>query len=204
MLPEAAGSPARNRALDGYRQRVDDSSTGMSEHEVLRVLDAIGQAGCRAWVAGGWGVDVLVGHRTRTHRDLDLAIDAAGEATVLAALEGLGYAVETDWRPVRVELAAPGGRWVDVHPVVFDDAGAGTQAGLVGAVFTYPAACFVSGHVGGRVVGCLSVEQQLAFHDGYDLREVDVADVVLLHGLRSSVLRRPVVATGGLAVGGAR
>lgn len=151
--------------------------------EVHRVLDALAAAGCRAWVGGGWGVDALVGRQTRLHRDLDLALDATGEAVALGALAALGYAVETDWRPVRVELAAPGGRWVDLHPVAFDAAGRGTQAGLGGATFDYPVGCLVTGVVGGREVGCLSVAQQVAFHAGYPPRDVDLADLALLRRL---------------------
>jgi lincosamide nucleotidyltransferase A/C/D/E len=45
---------------------------------VLEVLSAL--SACRVWAAGGWGVDALVGHQTRDHRDLDLALDAAHEA----------------------------------------------------------------------------------------------------------------------------
>ena len=86
---------------------------------VLEVLTALEDAPCRAWIAGGWGVDALAGRQTREHRDLDLAIDAADEATTLSTLSRLGYVIETDWRPVRVELAAGDSRWVDVHPVQF-------------------------------------------------------------------------------------
>jgi lincosamide nucleotidyltransferase A/C/D/E len=35
--------------------------------------------------------------------------------------------------------------------------------------------------IGGRRVGCISVEQQLRFHSGYEQREVDRADLALLH-----------------------
>src|SRR3954462_9576165 len=106
----------------------------MSAAEVLRVLAVLE----RAWVAGGWGVDALVGEQTREHRDLDLAIDADGEADALATLAGLGYVIETDWRPARVELAAPGSRWVDLHPVRFGADGHGRQAELDGGCFEYP------------------------------------------------------------------
>src|SRR3954467_1767547 len=140
---------------------MDPEPAGTSAAEVLRVLRALERARCRAWVAGGWGVDALAGRQTRPHRDLDLALDAGCEAAALNALAPLGYAVETDWRPVRVELAAPGERWVDLHPLVFDADGNGVQAGLDGATFTYPQECFVTGTIGGRTVGCLSAEQQL-------------------------------------------
>jgi lincosamide nucleotidyltransferase A/C/D/E len=149
----------------------------MSGAAVLGVLDALRRAGCRVWIGGGWGVDALVGRPTRPHRDLDLAIDATDEPAALSVLAGLGYRVETDWRPVRVELAGPGGCWVDLHPVVFAADGSGVQAGLDGGSFFYPAGCFVTGVVDGQVVPCLSVEQQLEFHRGYPLREVDRADL---------------------------
>lgn len=154
----------------------------MDPSEVHRVLDALDGAGCRVWVAGGWGVDALVGRQTRPHRDLDLALDATGEVAALGALAALGYVVETDWRPVRVELVAPGARWVDLHPVVFDAAGRGTQSGLDGVTFDYPVGCLVTGTIGGRAVGCLSVAQQVAFHTGYPPRAVDLADLALLAG----------------------
>ena len=134
-----------------------------------------------AWVAGGWGVDALVGEQTREHRDLDLAID--GETDALAALAGLGYAIETDWRPARVELAASGERWVDLHPVTFTADGHGRQADLDGGHFDYPPECFVTGRIGGRAVPCLSVEQQRRFHTGYEPRDVDRHDLALLDRL---------------------
>ncbi len=133
----------------------------MDASDVHAVLDALATAGCRAWVAGGWGVDALVGRQTRPHRDLDLAIDARAE---YAALAQRGDVVETDWRPVRVEVAAPGGRSVDLHPVAFDETGNGVQAADIdGGLFTYPVACFVTGFIADRLVGCLSVQQQVSF-----------------------------------------
>src|SRR4051812_37627781 len=101
---------------------------GIEVAEVLEVLADLRGVGCRVWVAGGWGVDALVGHQTRPHRDLDLAVDADHESAAIPALEDRGYHIETDWRPVRVELAAPCRGWVDLHPVVFDSSGHGRQA----------------------------------------------------------------------------
>jgi lincosamide nucleotidyltransferase A/C/D/E len=152
----------------------------MVAEAVLEVLSSLERAGCRAWVVGGWGVDALVGEQTRAHRDLDLAIDAYREADALTALTGLGYAIETDWRPARVELAASGSRWVDLHPVRFDVHGHGRQADLDGGSFEYPRGCFVTGRIDGRAVGCLSVELQLRFRTGYELRDIDRHDLTLL------------------------
>lgn len=60
-------------------------------------------------------MDALVGRQTRPHRDLDLAADAKDETAALDELGLLGYVVETDWRPVRVELVALDRGWVDLH-----------------------------------------------------------------------------------------
>ena len=103
--------------------------------EVLAILVSLEEAGCSVWVAGGWGVDALVGQQTRPHRDLDLAVDANDESSAVGVLRRAGYQIETDWRPVRVELVAPGRGWVDLHPVMFGPDGHGRQADIGGWSF---------------------------------------------------------------------
>lgn len=112
------------------------TNAGMRLSEVMSILAELHQAGCRVWIAGGWGVEALVGRQTRSHRDLDLALDAEHEMAALRVLKALGYVVETDWRPVRVELVAPGRGWVDLHPVTFDHTGHGRQTDLAAATLT--------------------------------------------------------------------
>lgn len=159
----------------------------------MEVLSALEDARCRAWLAGGWGVDALATRQTREHRDLDLAIDAAEEPVTLSALARLGYAIETDWRPVRLELVATGSRWVDLHPVHFGPDGIGRQADLDGGCFEYPPECFVHGELAGRVVGCLSAAQQLKFRQGYELRDVDQHDLAILARSIGGVGRKTVL-----------
>ncbi|MGI8644972.1 MAG: nucleotidyltransferase domain-containing protein [Nocardioides sp.] len=151
--------------------------------DVTVVLDALDARAVRHWVLGGWGVAALVGRQTREHRDLDLAVDARDLDVCLAALDDLGYHPETDWLPVRLEVAASRGRWVDVHPVVFGPDGNGLQAGLDGTTFDYPAAHLVLGAIGGRRVPCISAAWQRSAHTGYDPRPKDLHDVALLDGL---------------------
>ncbi|MGY1603727.1 nucleotidyltransferase domain-containing protein [Geodermatophilus sp. SYSU D00815] len=157
-----------------------DGFGGMRPAEVVAVVDALAASGCRCWLEGGWGVDALAGRQTRAHRDVDLAIDAAEEADVLAALAGLGYAVETDQRPTRVELVAPGRGRVDVHPLVFGADGSGVQTGPGGERWVYPADCWTTGRVAGRTVGCVCAAQQVAWRSGYELRTVDHHDLAVL------------------------
>ena len=157
--------------------------------DVLQVSGALRAAGVPHWLAGGWGVDALVGRQTRPHRDLDLAVDDVDLAVAVAVLGDLGYAVETDWLPVRLELAAQrelaarGERWVDLHPVVFDAHGDGRQAGLDGGHFDYPAGDLVVGSIEGHPLPCISLTRQRAFHSGYPLRLQDEADLAELDRL---------------------
>lgn len=155
----------------------------MSLSEVTLVLRALDEAGCRYWIEGGWGVDALVGRQTRPHRDLDVDLDAAQEARALTVLHGLGYAVETDWRPNRVELAAAGRGWVDLHPLTIESHGSARQAALGGGFHVFPASYFTVGRLDDRPVPCVTREAQIAFRQGYELRAVDHHDLRVLEAL---------------------
>ncbi len=156
----------------------------MSFEHLVAVLAAVDEVRCGYWLEGGWGVDALVGRQTRPHRDVDIDIDGAFEDEVLTALGELGYAVETDWRPNRVELTAPGRGWVDVHPLVLDDMGNARQAALGGGWHEFPRSFFTIGHLNGMAVPCFTVEAQRFFHTGYELRDLDRHDLAALDRLQ--------------------
>lgn len=156
---------------------------GMRIEEVHRVLRAMTTARCRFWIEGGWGVDALVGRQTRPHRDLDVDVDSRDEALVLSVLDDLGYTIETDWRPNRVELVAPHRGWVDVHPFEFDESGGARQAALDGGWHEIPDSYFTHGHLEGIWVPCVSEAAQRRFHTGYEPRDVDKHDLALLDAL---------------------
>lgn len=158
----------------------------MRAHEVTGLMSRLDGAGIRAWVAGGWAVDILVGHQTRPHGDLDLAIDAAQLPQLRELLEGDGFELSVDALPSRAELTARDGRILDLHPVEFDSTGAGVQHGLHGEMFRYGADGFTRGYLAGTEVPCLSARQQLAFRRGYPLRPVDHHDIALLERVLAS------------------
>ena len=152
----------------------------MEPSDVLQVIERLRHAGVRVYVAGGWGVDALIGEQSRPHADLDLAFDAAEEDRVLSALRQAGYVMITDQRPARFVLQDRSGHTVDFHPVVFDASGDGEQTGFGGIKYRYPSTELGRGIIGGTEVDCLSAELLIQFHLGYTPTEKDVQDMNLL------------------------
>ena len=105
------------------------------------------------------------------------------EEPALAVLAEMGYTVETDWRPNRVELHAPGRGRVDLHPLLIDEDGSARQAALDGGVHLFPRSFFVTGSLAGVPVPCVSVTAQRIFHTGYELRSTDWHDLGVLNEL---------------------
>lgn len=154
--------------------------TLMTARDVLDVIDMLTNGGAEIWIAGGWAVDAMVGETTRPHRDLDLAIRSEHPDTAIADIGRLGYTKTLDLLPVRLVMEAAGGRSVDLHPVTFDATGFGRQVGDEGRVYEYPPEGFGTGRIGGRTVPCLTAEQLVRFHLGYEPLGHDRQDMALL------------------------
>lgn len=148
--------------------------------DVLDLCALIEDCGATPRLAGGWGVDALVGRQTREHLDLDVLVEADRVPVVLQTLQQGGYVVSTDWLPVRVELTHPDGPAVDVHPIAPDDRDGWWQHGLDSHAFHYHHTDWVTGSVQGRDVVVLSPAKQRELHGGYDPRPVDLHDLALL------------------------
>ncbi|TXS38577.1 nucleotidyltransferase domain-containing protein [Streptomyces sp. OR43] len=155
----------------------------MSASDVLSVLSVAREAGADVVIAGGWGVDALLGEQTRGHKDLDLLHRSEQEPALVAALTAAGYTETLDWRPARFVLSHPSGREIDLHPLRFAPDGSAVQSSLdPEKPFRYPAECFVTGIIGGTRVPCISVGQQVGFHQGYEPGEADLHDMDRLRG----------------------
>lgn len=149
--------------------------------DVLEILDMLRTAGADVWIGGGWGIDALVGKQTRPHRDLDLMHRHEQESTVLSAVAKAGFTESLDRRPVRFVVTDAQGREIDLHPLVFAPDGSATQASMEpDRPFRYPAACFVTGTIQQTTVPCLSAEQQVYFHQGYEPTDRDHHDMTQL------------------------
>ena len=171
----------------------------MPAGEVHRVLDLLERADVRAWVEGGWGVDALAGRESRTHDDLDLAVDTADDGLdrAVAALIAQGYARGADDLPIRLVLDSPDGRSVDLHPIRFEVDGAAYQWGH-DREYQYPADCFTVGRIDGREVACLGTAIQREFHSGYEPRSVDHHDLAILDELEFDADPRGVIVVSGI------
>ena len=153
-----------------------------SQHDVLWMLELMADLGATPVVAGGWGVDALVGHQTRQHRDLDVLIPDPFVAPLVDALVEASFAITTDWLPVRVELTdASADRHIDIHPA-FDDGRQGWwQHGFDGERFETPREALADGMISDRVVRCVSAAKQIELHQFSPLRPEDLHDIALLH-----------------------
>ncbi|HSP55104.1 MAG TPA: hypothetical protein VLS25_05900 [Dehalococcoidia bacterium] len=63
----------------------------MTAGDVVRVLDALAEAGTTVWLDGGWGVDALLGEETREHDDLDLVVSAEHLNRAASEVAAVGY-----------------------------------------------------------------------------------------------------------------
>ncbi len=155
--------------------------TYLPESRVLALTGAFGAAGVSAWVAGGWGVDALIGYQTRRHYDLDLVVSDTGGnlermERVLARAgfrPGIREFNPGLAMPLRLNWQDDAGHTVEVMPVTL-----GTPP------FTGGEPLFAGGVIGGQPVPCLSARLQVALHEGYEARVVDMTD---MEALRSHV-----------------
>jgi lincosamide nucleotidyltransferase A/C/D/E len=82
---------------------------------------------------------------------------------------------------VAAAVADAQGREIDLHPLVFAPDGSATQASTEpGRPFVYLATSFVTGEIESSTVPCLSAEQQVYFHQGYEPTDRDRQDMTQL------------------------
>lgn len=146
------------------------------QKDLFEILDFMEELDITYWLDGGWGVDAITGRQTREHRDVDINFDSRHTDRLLDALLAAGYVIETDWRPVRIELHHPERGYLDIHPFVLGEEGTAKQADLEGGWYEFEADYFSRTLFEGREIPCISVKGQEIFHTGYEPREVDLHD----------------------------
>lgn len=95
----------------------------------------------------------------------------------------VGYIIDADWRPERIELYSDKHGYIDIHPFVLNADGTSKQANLEGGWWEFGIDYFGSSFFEGKVIPCISVKGQKIFHSGYELREKDIHDISILNSI---------------------
>lgn len=149
----------------------------MTAKDVVEFVQLLGQHHLKVHIDGGWGVDALLGKQTRTHSDLDIALQHKDVPQVRALLEARGYqdVPRNDTRDCNFVLGDEEGHLVDFHSFTFDSDGK-----LIFGV-PYPLESLTgTGSINGQPIHCISPEWMVKFHTGYPLDENDYKDVKAL------------------------
>ncbi len=173
-----------------------EAASVCSLDDVLQIAGCLERAGIPFWLAGGWGVDALVGSQLRYHADLDLVVDdlAGRSDAIAAALAPLGFEPrgrrQTDrwWLPEGADFGRPGGYAIEVLEVDWDQIASvpllvngELDPNLIRAKLR--SACLGTGSLGARTVPCLSLPAQLLFHKGYPRDATAQHDMAVLGSL---------------------
>jgi lincosamide nucleotidyltransferase A/C/D/E len=149
----------------------------MTAEAVVEIIRLFNQHQIAFYVDGGWGVDALLGEQTRSHTDLDIAVQHKDAAQIRALLEARAYkdVPRDDTRDCNFVLGDNEGHQIDIHSYTFD-----AEGNLVYGV-AYPFDSLTgTGSVKGHPVKCISPEWMVRFHTGYVLDENDYHDVKVL------------------------
>ncbi len=171
---------------------------------MLKILETLDASEIPYLVAGGWGVDALLGHQTRRHRDLDLVLPSfeVDEPRALRALAALGFERTSQrpagiWMPIQSLVVDRAGHQIELLSIDLDRIG-GSLAPEDGHVEDAREAPHVdvagTGKIDGHRVPCLSLEVQLLAHSGYEARTSDRRDIEELMELRDLLAERSIQA----------
>ena len=149
----------------------------MSGDVVIELMQLFNQNGIEVVVDGGWGVDALLGQQTRSHGDLDIALQHKDVPQLRMLLEARGYkdVPRDDTRDCNFVMGDDKGHEVDFHSYTFD------ANGKIVFGVEYPFNSLIgTGSIQGYAVKCISPEWMVKFHSGYELDENDYHDVAAL------------------------
>jgi lincosamide nucleotidyltransferase A/C/D/E len=156
---------------------MSNKSPEMTAKDVIEIVNLLNQNDIEVIIDGGWGVDALLEKQTRTHADLDVAVEHKDVPNIRALLEAKGYH-EVPWGDTwecNFVLGDDSGHLFDVHSCTFDKAG----NNVFGVKYPYDS-LKGSGSINGLPVKCITPEWIVKFHSGYKLDENDYHDVKLL------------------------
>jgi len=145
----------------------------MTEKEVIELYDAFAAQEIAIWLDGGWCVDALVGHQTRAHADLDIAVRRCDERAARAVFLSMGFTAErTDDFEWNYTMANTSNQRVDVHVFDYGEDGRNTYG------VNYPHGSLTgTGILAGHEVRCVAACWMFAFKTAYPPSQKDLHDV---------------------------
>jgi lincosamide nucleotidyltransferase A/C/D/E len=136
--------------------------------------------GFAVWIDGGWGVDALLEHQTRPHEDLDIAVQEQDVDALRRLLVGYSDVPRGDSSAWNFVLGDKQGHLIDFHVIVLDEYGNGIYGPKENGNM-YPVSSLTGiGRIDGQEVKCISPEDMVKFHTGYEVDENDYRDVLAL------------------------
>jgi lincosamide nucleotidyltransferase A/C/D/E len=148
----------------------------MTASEVLRLYEELELRGITVWIDGGWCVDALLGRQTRTHADLDIAVERRFADQLEQLLLSRGYQRKTGDRASAWNYSLEQqGRVVDVHVFEFDKNGKNVYG------VEYPFASLSGeGVILQSKVRCVGPKWMFKFKTAYPPGEKDLQDIQAL------------------------
>jgi lincosamide nucleotidyltransferase A/C/D/E len=149
----------------------------MSAEDVAEFFRLMAESGIDVHLDGGWGVDALLGWQTRSHEDLDIAVQQKDVPALRRLMNARGYRElpNPDAKDFNFVLSDSKGRKIDVHSYTFDQRGNHVYG------IAYPIDSLTgTGMINGHPVKCISVEWAVKFHTQYEPDETDFQDVQAL------------------------
>ena len=149
----------------------------MTSSDVIEIVQLFNQNGIDVHIDGGWAVDTLLGEQTRTHTDLDIAVQHKDVTQIRALLEARGFKdiPRDDTWECNFVLGDDRGRQVDLHSYTFDEGG----NNVYGVAYPFDSLTGI-GSINGHRVKCISPAWLVKFHTGYKLDQNDYRDVQAL------------------------
>jgi lincosamide nucleotidyltransferase A/C/D/E len=149
----------------------------MTANDAIDLVQLFDRHQIELYIDGGWGVDALLGRQTRTHADLDIAVEHKDVAQIRAMLEDRGYGdvPRQDTSDYNFVLGDSQGHHIDIHSYTFDRSGNNVYG------IAYPFESLTgTGLINGHPVKCISPEWIVKFHCGYEFDRDDYLDVKAL------------------------
>ena len=162
--------------------------------DVISIYQRLLADGIQVWLTGGWGIDALLREQTRPHKDLDVIMLVDDVVRMRELLGRDGYGLKELWSENRWVVDARGaetatalvlqdseGREIDAHAMRLDDRGNGFPAWEAEGLVFDRQDLAGEGMIAGLAVRCLAPEMQMLRHTGYELPDVQLRDLELLH-----------------------